>query len=67
MRRGVLPLVLAAGAKNSPLVEQMEAAWRAQRGASDIDTVLIVTTSSQQNGINRLEIHSLTGGSGRAR
>lgn len=61
VRRGVLPLVLAAGAKNSPLVEQMEAAWRAQRGASDIDTVLIVTTSPQPSGINRLEIHGLTG------
>jgi pyruvate kinase len=62
VRSGVVPLVLPAGAKNSPLVEQMETAWRAQRGAaSDHDSVLLVTTSSQAGGINRLEVHRLNG------
>ena len=64
VRSGVIPLVLPAGAKNSPLIEQMEAAWRAQRSGADYDTVLLLTTSSQPQGINRLEIHRL-GGSGR--
>ncbi len=59
VRRGVIPLVLAAGAKNRPLVEQMEAAWRAQRSAEDHKTVLLVTTSGQPGGINRLEVHRL--------
>jgi pyruvate kinase len=62
VRRGVIPLVLQAGAKNSPLTEQMEATWRAQRSAGAYDTVLLVTTSGQPGGINRLEIHRLSGG-----
>ena len=60
VRSGVIPLVLPAGAKNIPLIEQMEAAWRAQRTGTDYDTVLLLTTSSQPLGINRLEIHRLT-------
>ncbi|MEP7378175.1 MAG: pyruvate kinase [Chloroflexota bacterium] len=61
VRRGVVPLVLPAGAKNVPLNDQMEAAWRAQRSATaDIDSVLLVTTSSQPGGINRLEFHRLS-------
>ncbi|MDL2335639.1 MAG: pyruvate kinase, partial [Chloroflexota bacterium] len=60
VRRGVVPLVLPAGAKSVPLNDQMEAAWRAQRGVSaDNDNVLLVTTSSQPTGINRLEFHHL--------
>jgi pyruvate kinase len=59
VRRGVIPLVLAAGAKSSPIVEQMEATWRAQRSAEEHETVLLVTTSGQPSGINRLEVHHL--------
>jgi pyruvate kinase len=66
VRSGVIPLVLPAGAKNSPLIEQMEGAWRAQRSGADHDTVLLLTTSSQPQGINRLEIHRLSG-SGRGK
>ncbi len=62
VRRGIVPLVLAAGAKRSPLIDQMETAWRSQRNApSDNDDVLLVTTSSQPGGINRLEVHRLSG------
>jgi pyruvate kinase len=65
VRSGVVPLVLPAGAKNSPLIEQMETAWRGQRGAThDSDNVLVVTTSSQPGGINRLEVVRLTGPQG---
>jgi pyruvate kinase len=66
VRSGVIPLVLPAGAKNIPLIDQMESAWRAQRSGTDYDTVLLLTTSSQPHGINRLEIHRLVG-SGRGR
>ncbi|MEO8625940.1 MAG: pyruvate kinase [Candidatus Limnocylindrales bacterium] len=60
VRRGVVPLVLPAGAKNVPLNDQMEAAWHAQRSATaNGDNVLLVTTSSQPGGINRLEFHQL--------
>jgi pyruvate kinase len=61
VRRGVVPLVLQAGTKNSPLTDQMESTWRAQRSAGNYDSVLLVTTSSQPAGINRLEIYRLTG------
>jgi pyruvate kinase len=67
VRSGVIPLVLPAAAKSSPLIEQMEAAWRSQRASADYDTVLLLTTSSQPQGINRLEIHRLNGGAGRGR
>lgn len=63
VRRGVIPLVLQTGAKNSPLTDQMETTWRAQRSAGACDSVLLVTTSGQPGGINRLEIHRLGGGS----
>jgi pyruvate kinase len=66
VRRGVIPLVLQAGARNSPLTDQMETTWRAQRSAGTYESVLLVTTSSQPGGINRLEIHRL-GGAGTAR
>ena len=69
VRRGVVPLVLPAGAKSVPLNDQMEAAWRAQRSAAsaDNDNVLIVTTSSQVGGINRLEFHRLGAAAGHAK
>ncbi|MEA2677708.1 MAG: pyruvate kinase [Chloroflexota bacterium] len=61
VRRGVIPLVLQTGTKASPLIDQMAAAWRGQRSSSEVESVLVVTTSSQPSGINRLEIHRLTG------
>jgi pyruvate kinase len=62
VRRGVIPLVLQAGAKNSPLTDQMEAAWRGQRSSTPVESVLLLTTSNQPAGINRLEVHRLSGG-----
>ena len=62
VRRGVIPLVLQAGSRNSPLTDQMEAAWRGQRSSAPLESVLLVTTSNQPAGINRLEVHRLSGG-----
>jgi pyruvate kinase len=62
VRRGVIPLVLQAGSRNSPLTDQMEAAWRGQRSSTPLESVLLVTTSNQPAGINRLEVHRLSGG-----
>ena len=46
-------------ARSGTLVERMEAAWSGQRGADSYATVLLVTTSAQPSGINRLEVHNL--------
>ena len=62
VRRGVMPVVLPAGPRQAapvPLIERMDAAWRAQRGSVDHRSVLLVTTSQQPSGINRLELHDL--------
>jgi pyruvate kinase len=59
VRRGVMPIVLSANAKNGTLFERMENAWRSQRGNHDVKTVLLVTTSQNPSGINRLEVHTL--------
>ncbi len=62
IRRGVIPLVLPTGNRQSApisLIERMSAAWRAQRGAAHHERVLLVTTSRQANGINRLEVHQV--------
>ncbi|HYI22247.1 MAG TPA: pyruvate kinase, partial [Candidatus Limnocylindrales bacterium] len=62
VRRGVIPLVLPTGNRQSApasLIERMSAAWRAQRGAAHHERVLLVTTSRQANGINRLEVHQV--------
>ena len=59
VRGGVVPLVLPAAGKSAPLIEQMEQAWRSQRPSGDIASVLLLTTSSQPSGINRLELHHL--------
>lgn len=67
VRRGVMPLVLQAGARNSPLADQMETTWRGQRSNAAYDTVLLVTTSGQPTGINRVEIHRLSGQKGTGR
>ncbi|CAN5779897.1 pyruvate kinase [soil metagenome] len=57
-RRGVVPVVLAAPKARAPLVDQMRAAANAQGLLSDGgQTVVLVTTSSQPGGINRLELH----------
>ncbi|HVM30283.1 MAG TPA: pyruvate kinase [Candidatus Limnocylindrales bacterium] len=57
-RRGVIPVVLPATKVREPLVDQMRAAARAQGLLTDDgQTVVLVTTSSQRGGINRLELH----------
>ena len=60
VRRGVIPMVLPTGAKGEPLVERMENAWRAQRNRVGLDAVVLVTTSQNPKGINRVEIHKLS-------
>jgi len=60
VRRGVIPMILPAGGKGGPLIERMESAWRAQRSRADFDAVVLVTTSQNPNGINRVEIHRLS-------
>ena len=62
VRRGVIPVVLPAGPRQAApvaLIERMDSAWRAQRGSVDHKSVLLVTTSQQLAGINRLELHDL--------
>jgi len=59
VRRGVVPMILPATSKAEPLVERMESAWRAQRNQGDYDSVVLVTTSQQDHGINRVEVHRL--------
>ena len=65
VRRGVTPVVLSANAKSGSLVERMESAWQAQRAGDNVRKVLLVTTSQQATGINRLEIHQLGGAAAR--
>jgi pyruvate kinase len=60
VRRGVLPVVLSASAKTGTLVERMESAWRSQRNGEELKSVLLVTTSQNPGGINRLEVHTLS-------
>lgn len=60
VRRGVIPLILSSSG-TGPLLERMEATWRAQRDRAAYETVVVVTTSAQREGINRLEIHRLSG------
>jgi pyruvate kinase len=61
VRSAVVPVVMPSGAKGGPLIERMENAWRSQHGPGGYDTVLLVTTSPQPSGINRLELHRLAG------
>ncbi len=59
-RRGVVPVVLSAAATREPLVDQMRSAARAQGLLADGPaTVVLVTTSAQPGGINRLELHRI--------
>jgi pyruvate kinase len=60
VRRAVMPIVLSASAKTGTLFERMENAWRSQRGGTEMKTVLLVTTSQNPDGINRLEVHQLS-------
>jgi pyruvate kinase len=58
VRRGVVPLVMPTDRRTQPLVESMESVARAQGLlASGPSTVVVVTTSTQRSGINRLELH----------
>ncbi len=61
VRRGVIPMILPAGGSGEPLIARMEGAWRSQRDRSSYDTVILVTTSQQPTGINRCEVHRLSG------
>lgn len=61
VRRSVTPIVLPANARTGTLVERMEGAWRAQGDGAEHKRVVLVTTSRDEAGINRLEIHVLTG------
>ncbi|CAN5802160.1 pyruvate kinase [soil metagenome] len=61
-RRGVVPVVLPGGGREGALIDRMEAAWRAQRAPDGYDSVILITTSSESSGINRLELHRLAGG-----
>ena len=61
VRRGVVPMILPAAARAEPLIERMETAWRAQRNHGQYDSVVLVTTSQQAHGINRMEVHRLAG------
>jgi hypothetical protein len=53
-------MILPASAKAEPLIERMEAAWRAQKNHAEYGSVVLVTTSQQPHGINRMEVHRLT-------
>jgi pyruvate kinase len=60
VRSGVMPMVLSStGGRGEPLMERMEAAWRAQRNRTDYGSVVLVTTSRNPRGINRVEVHSM--------
>lgn len=62
VRTAVVPMVLSAtGAKDEPLIGRMENAWRAQKSRTTFETVILVTTSRQPGGINRIEIHRPAG------
>jgi len=61
VRRAVTPVVLSANSKSGSLIERMDGAWRSQRGGNDVKSVLLVTTSQNPAGINRLEVHQLGG------
>ena len=66
VRRGVIPMVLPANAaRGEPLIDRMASAWRAQRDHQEYESVILVTTSNQPAGINRLEVQRLTGRGGR--
>ena len=60
VRRGIVPMVLPANSgRGEPLIERMEASWSAQRNHENYESVVLVTTSNEPKGINRLEVHSL--------
>ncbi len=61
VRGGVVPLILSTGGRQEPqtLLQRMESAWHARRALGEAHTVMLVTTSSQPSGINRLELHHL--------
>ena len=64
VRSGLMPVVLPVARTGEPLVNRMESAARSQgvmRLAADGEqaTVLLMTTSDQPRGINRLELHEV--------
>lgn len=58
VRSGIVPLILPSGGKQEPqtLIQRMAGAWRGQRALGDVRMVVLVTTSGQPTGINRLEL-----------
>jgi pyruvate kinase len=61
VRNAVVPVILSAARTGEPLIQRMEAAARAQRvvGSDGPVSVLLVTTSAQAGGVNRLELHEV--------
>jgi pyruvate kinase len=59
MRYGVVPIVLSAQHVREPLFAQMAAAARAHGMHAGAGTVLLLTTSAQPSGINRLELQRI--------
>ena len=58
VRRGVIPSFCRRAPRPARSSSGWRSAWRAQRADGELDTVLLVTTSSSP-GINRLEVHRL--------
>jgi pyruvate kinase len=58
-RWGVVPMVIPGGRTGQPLIERMEAAARARRMVEAPATVLLLTTSQQPGGVNRVELHEI--------
>jgi pyruvate kinase len=57
----VVPVVLSTARTGEPLIRRMESAARAQHviEAGSSATVVLVTTSAQPEGVNRLELHQV--------
>jgi pyruvate kinase len=61
VRSGVIPMVLSsAGGRGEPLLDRMMAAWKAQKNHAEFARVILVTTSRRPQGINRIEVHTVT-------
>ena len=59
VRWGVLPMVIPAGRTGEPLIERMRNAAQARQVVAGSSQVLLLTTSAQAGGVNRLELHEV--------
>ncbi len=61
VRNAVVPVVLNAGRSGDPLITRMEQAARAQRvlEKETSTSVVLVTTTPEPGGVNRLELHEV--------